>query len=316
MVTAFIAAPTIGRANPRRQRGPAPARRPPPRPPPRSTSAQADSVAPEVSTSSTSSTRRPATAARVPRGQREGPGLVRRPRLAPAVLRRRRPPPRQQVGDEPPPGPPRQRPPELGRLVVAPPHQPRPMQRHRRDQLGVGEEPAARPPPSTRRAAAPCRAGRRASAPAPSAARRRHRPAPPPRGPRPADAGCSPRRRPPPSAPISGTPHLPQVGPAMKWVSRQQAGQSPCARSVGLGAGEAARRIDRVDQRRPQRLQHGHRPDPRLCTAARGDADDDPPALFDADLLALRRAARRAARPGGLPARGGRRRDRGKAHRG
>ena len=132
------------------------------------------------------------------------------------------------------PAMPRQPPRQLGRLVVAPPEQPPPVQRHRRDQVGLGQQlaPGRRHPAGERRA--PCRAGRRASAPAPSAARRRRRAPPPRRGPRPAGAAGSSRRRPRrPASPISGTPHLRQAVPAMKWVSRQQAGQSPCGRSVG-----------------------------------------------------------------------------------
>ena len=215
-------------------------------PPARSVSAQAESVAPEVSTSSTSSTPLAGERAGAPRRHREGAGLVRR-----AARRARRPAASSRGGASAG----RARP--AGRCRARGDGRARPTgcsaaRRRRRQCSGTGAtrsasassgRPAARHP--ARRAAAPCRGDRRASAPAPPSARRRRRGRPRRRGPRPADGGCSSRRRPRrrPRRPAARR-SCRQVVPAMKCVSRQQAAQRPCARVGRRGAGEAARRID------------------------------------------------------------------------
>ncbi len=112
-----------------------------PAPPRRRVRAQAETVAPVVRTSSTSSTRRPSSRALRAGLTAKAPATLRRrwaglKRPWEGVWRRRR----RQVGDDRDPGAAAERLGQQRRLVETPVEQPQPVQRHRRDQVGLGHQ--------------------------------------------------------------------------------------------------------------------------------------------------------------------------------
>ena len=288
-------------------------------------SAQADSVAPEVITSSTSSTGRPGERARRGAGcAAKAPAWFAAPRVAAAMaLRRASRGARTSASGSDRQARARARAARASscRLVVAPPEQPAPVQRHRHDHVAPSSSGAARARPSS----AP--SGPRQVEPV-AVLERQHQPARP-----------SPRRA-APRAPRSQARRMAQAvvavdvgpavapeqrhaagvagqAPAMNCVSRQQAAQRPCGASVGSAqARQRGGKIRSISAAFSAPRAWRSRSASVAISAGDGAADARPRPTCSTPTCSRRRRARAARRRRGLPARGRRRRGRRKAERG